>query len=288
MRNLLYWLLLIVGGGACSPSPVNYEEYVPDTTIERQPTAALLEEHPIEVVVHRGANHLAPENTFAAAIKAIELGVDYVEIDVHRSRDGVHYILHDLTLGRTTDGWGPIRFRSSRYIDQLDAGGWFDEEYADERVPRLEEYLRWIKGKSNVYLDVKMANLAEVVKLVRDLDMSEETFFWFWSDSMLKEFRALALELNIKVNAASPEEVKEAKDAYDANIIECDVKDITPEMVRVCDSLGVRIMAYATTNTREEFEAVIRSEADLVNLDKPSLYLEVLNSKTEASVSLPQ
>ncbi len=280
MKNSKYALLLPILCLACSPSEVDYETYVPDYALQKKAVASLLDEHHIEVVVHRGANHLAPENTFAAATKAIELGVDYVEIDVHRSLDGVHFIMHDLGLGRTTDGWGLIRLRISGYIDQLDAGSWFSEEYAGEKVPRLEEYLRWIKGKAKVYLDVKTADLEEVVRLVRELNMEEDTFFWFWSEGMLEDFRALAPELRIKINAHSPEEVKEAKAQYNANIIECNVQEITPEMVQACDDLGIQIMAYATTNTEEEFKAVIQSQADLVNLDKPSLYLDVLQSQS--------
>lgn len=287
MRHL-FILVLVTATYACSPSEVTYEEYIPDYSIQKQALAKLLEKHPIEVVVHRGANHQAPENTFAAAVKAIELGVDYVEIDVHRSLDGVHYIMHDLGLGRTTDGWGPILLRKSAYIDQLDAGSWFGEEFAGEKVPRLEEYLRWIKGKTNVYLDVKTANLKEVVGLIRELEMEEDTFFWFWSDNMLEEFRAMAPELRIKINAHSIEEVIEAKEEYDADIIECDVAEISPEMVQICDSLGIQIMAYATTNTKEEFRAVIHSQADLINLDKPSLYLEVLQNVQDSLEDLQQ
>lgn len=278
MRNsaIIYILITTCLFVQCSPEE-NKPEQAPATyTIQTLPSAQLLKKHPIEVVVHRGANHLAPENTFASAVKAIELGVDYVEIDVHRSLDGVHYIHHDLMLGRTTDGWGPIRLRSSAYIDQLDAGSWFDPAFAGEPVPRLDNFLRWIKGKAKVYLDVKTADLEKVVSLIRELDMEDETFFWFWSDSMLEEFQELAPELRVKINAHSPEEVREAKENYDAYIIECNVQEITPELVESCRTLNIRIMAYADSNTPEEFRAVIHSEADLVNLDRPSLYIEQL------------
>jgi glycerophosphoryl diester phosphodiesterase len=278
MRNsaIIYILITTCLFLQCSPEE-NKPEQAPATyTIQTLPSAQLLKKHPIEVVVHRGANHLAPENTFASAVKAIELGVDYVEIDVHRSLDGVHYIHHDLMLGRTTDGWGPIRLRSSAYIDQLDAGSWFDPAFAGELVPRLDNFLRWIKGKAKVYLDVKTADLEKVVSLIRELDMEDETFFWFWSDSMLEEFQELAPELRVKINAHSPEEVREAKENYDAYIIECNVQEITPELVESCRTLNIRIMAYADSNTPEEFRAVIQSEADLVNLDRPSLYIEQL------------
>lgn len=274
--KIYHLLLALLAISACSPPEQVGNRKQPNYDIRPRPEVKLLEYHPIEVVVHRGANHLAPENTFAAAAKAIELGVDYVEIDVHRSLDGVHYIHHDLMLGRTTDGWGPVRLRSSEYIDQLDAGSWFDPEFAGEPVPHLETYLRWIKGKAKVYLDVKTADLEKMVDLIYELEMENDTFYWFWSDSMLEKFRELAPELRVKINAHTPEEVREVQKKYDPYIIECNVNEITPEMLATCRDLNIKIMAYADSNTAEEYEAVIRSEADLVNLDRPLLYLEQL------------
>lgn len=276
MKSRCTLLLLSIGLLACTSNEEENSREAPKHAIQMQASARLLEDHPIEVVVHRGANHLAPENTFAAAAKAIELGVDYVEIDVHRSLDGRHYIHHDLMLGRTTNGWGPIRLRSSEYIDQLDAGSWFDPEFAGEPIPHLETYLRWIKGKAKVYLDVKTADLEKLVELIYELEMEDETFYWFWSDSMLEEFQELAPELRVKINAHTPEEVREAKEKYAPYVIECNVNEITPEMVEICRALNLKIMAYADSNTAEEYQAVIRSEADLVNLDRPTLYLEQL------------
>lgn len=279
-----YLLLLLLSAIACSDPEQANRRALPAYDLQPEPEAQLLANHPIEVVVHRGANHLAPENTFAAAAKAIELGVDYVEIDVHRSLDGVHYIHHDLMLGRTTDGWGPIRLRSSEYIDQLDAGSWFDPAFAGEPVPHLETYLRWIKGKAKVYLDVKTADLEQLVSLIYELEMEDETFYWFWSDSMLEEFQELAPELRVKINAHTPEEVREVQEKYDPYIIECNVNEITQEMVATCRALNIKIMAYANSNTAEEYRAVIQSEADLVNLDRPLLYLEQL-AKIQDSMS---
>lgn len=272
---------IAIGFTACSPAKVDFEDYVPQENIDPKQQAAVLEQHPIEVVVHRGANHLAPENTFAAAVKAIELGVDYVEIDVHRSLDGIHYIIHDPGLGRTTNGWGPVRLRTSHYIDHLDAGSWFSPAYQGEKVPRLKEYLQWIKGKSKVYLDVKTANLEDLIKLIHQLDMQDDTFFWFWNSSMAREFRQLAPDFNLKINAHNPEEVLEAKQVYDAQIIECNVKEITSELVRTCRENNIRIMAYANSNTPEEYSAVIHSEADMVNLDRPTLYIKVLKAEQQ-------
>lgn len=236
-------------------------------------------------MVHRGANHLAPENTYASAAKAIELGVDYVEIDVHRSLDGVHYLMHDMTLGRTTNGWGLIFLRTSAYLDELDAGSWFSEQYAGEPIPRLDTYLRWIKGKAKVYLDVKTGNLEEIITLIRELSMEEEVFFWFWNHQKARKHKELAPAMGLKTNAATPAEVRKAKEQYQATIVECEVGQITAELVQTCRELGIRLMVYAQHNTREEYEAIIRSPANLVNLDRPELYLQVLDSLHRSEVT---
>ena len=204
--------------------------------------------------------------------------MDYVEIDVHRSRDGVHYLMHDMTLGRTTDGWGFIFLRSSSYLDQLDTGSWFSEQYAGEHIPRLYTYLRWIKGKAKVCLDVKTGNLEKIIALIRNLGMEEEVFFWFWNNQKAQELEELAPAIGLKINAATPAEVRKAKAQYQATIIECEVGQITAELVQACRELNIRLMVYAQQNAREEYEAVIHSPADMVNLDRPELYLQVLDS----------
>lgn len=263
---------------SCSNENPPKKPFIPDYPITRRAEAQLLEDHPIEVVVHRGANHLAPENTYASAARAIELGVDYVEIDVHRSRDGVHYLMHDMTLGCTTNGWGLIFLRTSAYLDGLDAGSWFSEQYKGEPIPRLDTYLRWIKGKAKVYLDVKTGDLEEIVALIRDLGMEEDVFFWFWNNRKAHQLKELAPAMDLKINAATPAEAREAKAQYQATIVECEVGQVTPELLQTCQELGIRLMVYAQHNTRQEFEAIIRSSADLVNLDRPELYLKVLDS----------
>ncbi|NJN82104.1 MAG: hypothetical protein HC802_07375 [Caldilineaceae bacterium] len=80
----------------------------------------------IEIVCHKGANEYAPENTYAAAQLCIDWGMDFVEIDVNRSHDGMHYILHGPELDATTNGRGRIDAMLAAEIDQLDAGSWFD------------------------------------------------------------------------------------------------------------------------------------------------------------------
>lgn len=89
------------------------------------------------VIGHRGAAARAPENTLAGIRKAHELGAAWVELDVMLSRDGVPVLIHDETLGRTTNGRGRVCDRDAAELGALDAGGWFAPEFAREPVPTL-------------------------------------------------------------------------------------------------------------------------------------------------------
>jgi glycerophosphoryl diester phosphodiesterase len=71
---------------------------------------------------HRGASGTHPENTLVSFRAALEKGAGALELDVHRTADGAVVVFHDDTLERTTDGGGPIRERTLRELQALDAG----------------------------------------------------------------------------------------------------------------------------------------------------------------------
>ncbi len=94
--------------------------------------------YPSFVIGHRGAAHVAPENTLAGLRVAARLGVKMVEVDATLTREGRVVLLHDDTLDRTTNGHGPIAGASLDQVRALDAGAWFGQAFAGEPVPTLE------------------------------------------------------------------------------------------------------------------------------------------------------
>lgn len=93
------------------------------------------------LIGHRGAAHLAPENTLGGFRRAAGLGVAWVEFDVQLTADNVPVLMHDATLERTTNGRGRVRDMHYETLAELDAGAWFAPAFAGERVPRLDETL---------------------------------------------------------------------------------------------------------------------------------------------------
>ena len=103
----------------------------------------------LDVHGHRGAAGLAPENTLAAFRKALELGVDALEMDLHITRDGEVVVIHDETLDRTTDGRGSIGDLTLGEVKRSDAGIKSAAAFRGERVPTLREVIDLIKASGN-------------------------------------------------------------------------------------------------------------------------------------------
>lgn len=211
--------------------------------------------------------------------------MDYVEIDVRRSADGI-MLLHDAKVDRTTNGTGYLNQLDSSVVDQLDAGSWFGPEFADQRVPRLEPYLRWLNGRIKVYFDVKDADIAELVALVRKVGLEDDAFFWFSDDDQAREFRRLAPDLELKINAATIEQVESARKEFQADIIEVRLRHLTPEFAEACRTHDLEIMVYEPLANREAFARIVDLRADKVNLNDGDLFQEVQREMRTAPQSV--
>lgn len=99
-------------------------------------------------IAHRGASAHAPENTLAAFARAIELGAQWLELDIHACAGGELVVIHDATVDRTTDGTGRVAAMTLRELQALDAGG-------GERIPTLQEVCDLAMGRAGLCIEVK-------------------------------------------------------------------------------------------------------------------------------------
>ncbi|MFE8702077.1 glycerophosphodiester phosphodiesterase [Cytobacillus sp. FJAT-54145] len=110
---------------------------------------------PFKSIAHRGASAYAPENTMAAFEKAVDLGFDYIELDVRMSKDHQLVVIHDGDVKRTTNGEGFVNEMTVEELKQLDAGSWFDEAYEGEKIPLLYEVLEQFGEKIGLLIEMK-------------------------------------------------------------------------------------------------------------------------------------
>lgn len=111
----------------------------------------------MKIIAHRGASKEAPENTLSSIQKALEIGVDCIEIDVHLSRDGVPVVVHDALLGRTTghEFKGRVIDLDVPALKTLDVGTWFNEAFKGERIPTLGEILSLNRRSTGLMIEIK-------------------------------------------------------------------------------------------------------------------------------------
>lgn len=232
----------------------------------------------IEIVVHRGANALAPENTIASADSALKYGAKWIEVDVRKSKDGELFNLHDETLDRTTNGKGLLSEMLAKDVRKVDAGSWFGPQFEGTPLPSIAEMLDYLKDKANVFFDVKRGTpIPSLVKLVREKGFADKSFFWFGDEAMLHEFTALAPEMKIKVNAGDIERLKYWQSICTPSYVEIAPEKITDEFRTYCHEHHIKVMAACQEDDTSQFQLVIDKQADLVNLDRPEVFVRLLN-----------
>ena len=99
---------------------------------------------------HRGFSGKYPENTMLAFRKAVEEGVDGIELDVQLTKDGEVVIIHDETIDRTTDGKGLVVLYNCDELKKFDASFKFRGQCGFNPIPTLREYFELVKDKNLV------------------------------------------------------------------------------------------------------------------------------------------
>ncbi|HEY4379148.1 MAG TPA: glycerophosphodiester phosphodiesterase family protein [Acidobacteriaceae bacterium] len=214
-------------------------------------------------VGHRGAAGHAPENTLAAIRKGIALGVDYVEVDIQRTRDGRLVVMHDLLVDRTTDGSGLLADLTWQQLQLLDAG-------EGERIPALEAVLAEADAHAGVMLEAKMPGLAaDLVRAVQASGFSGPVLYASFLHAELLAIRGLNPQAQTMalIDDAPPSGAIFARDA-EATHAGLSIECATPELVATLRKAGHSVYVY-TLNEREQIERAIAFGVDGLISDYP-------------------
>jgi glycerophosphoryl diester phosphodiesterase len=146
-------------------------------------------------VAHRGASAYEPENTLRSFRRAMELGADMSELDVHLSRDGELVVMHNATVDQTTNGHGAIREMSLEEIRGLDAG-------RGEQVPTLKQVIDLVRGQNGLYVELKAEGTPRAtVNLLRGSGFTaqDQVIVGSFQPALVGETKALAPELSVSL-----------------------------------------------------------------------------------------
>jgi len=148
------------------------------------------------LIGHRGLLRHAPENTMPAFAACVDLSLGF-ELDVYSSRDDQLVIIHDPTLGRTTNGPNrSVREFSVPELKQFDAGAWFHPIFRGVTLPTLEEVLSMVqqrkRGPTMIAINVKQITAAgerQLVTLVTKYGLLKESFAFEQSEACSRRLK---------------------------------------------------------------------------------------------------
>ena len=221
----------------------------------------------VYVVGHRGAAALLPENTIAGFRHAIALGVDYVECDVHLSRDGQLIVMHDRTVDRTTNGRGAVRDLTAARIRSLDAGD-------GEQVPRFDEVLETVRDEVHLLVELKgIGTERAAVEAVRTQGMIDDVTFSSFALDRLAAARAMGDDVRVRAILPNPTEFELARAAaLQAVGIDVRFDNVSLHIVKAAHTLGLDVLAW-NPDTWPEQAAMIALGVDGVSSNRPDVLL---------------
>ena len=210
------------------------------------------------IIGHRGACGLEPENTLRSVQRAMDLGVDMVEIDIYE-HEGRLIVMHDETLDRTTNGVGKYSDYSLDHLRKLDAG-------KGERIPYLEEVIELIRDKVGLNIEIKGRG---VVPLLHRMIHSDDGFLVSSYDwDQLSEYRQLSSEIALGVLGKDPFEVARKLNAYS---VHPGLIRLTDEYMRQAREGGLQVFAHSVKSDKD-WDLVKNFKVDGCFVNDPSTF----------------
>ncbi len=235
-----------------------------------------------QVIGHRGAAALRPENTMASVIKAIEDGADWVEIDVQETADGVVIIAHDSDFMKLAGVPTKVWDATMDDVATIDIGSWFDPAYADERAPTLHDVLRAAKGKAKVIIelkyyghDVDLEN--QVVGIVEELEMQDDISTMSLKYPAVQKMKKLRPDWRAGVLAATA--VGDLS-GLEGDFVAVNAATVSTGLIRKVQDAGKDIYVW-TVNDPLQMSAMASMGVDGLITDRPAMANEVLRVRAE-------
>jgi glycerophosphoryl diester phosphodiesterase len=235
-----------------------------------------------EVMAHRGASAAAPENTIAAVQMAIDSGAQWVEIDVQETADGQVAVIHDSDLKKIGGSGLAVAGSTLQQLRQVDIGSWFGPEFADQRVPSLEEVLNLCKDRIGVNIELKyygkQVRLEErVAEVVERTGTADQVKFMSLSYDGIQVLHRLRPEW--EVGLLSSVAVGRLAD-LDVDFLALNGRAATRNMIRQAHERGKQVMVW-TVNDAVAMASMIGRGADALITDEPALAVRVVQEFRE-------
>ncbi len=232
----------------------------------------------MKVIGHRGAAAMAPENTWESFDLALKLGVNAIETDVRKTKDGRFILIHDQDLDRTTNGVGLVKNTLWSQIVSLNAGSWFDIAYDGAKVPLLQETLELYGQKTHLVLEIKDSGIElEALEMVQRLNLIDCVTFTSFDFAVVQNIKEQCPEVNLEwLMTQSDGEKMEKALTIGVNQISLSASFISQDLVSQWNAIALPVYIWDVTDSQVMISAM---KAGVVGMtvDAPHLLLNILD-----------
>lgn len=229
----------------------------------------------VYVVAHRGVHDKIPENTLAAYRAAIDLGCDFVEIDVRTTKDNQLVSIHDATIDKyTVNGQtGKVAEMSLAELKAIDIGSRIDPKWKEERVPTVDEIFQLCQGKIGIYLDVKAANLKELLAKVQAYGL-EQDCLWYIPKNKVPELRDLSPRTWPMPDPGPERNLESLLEDCKPQIVASTWKYFSPNFIRRCHES--QAIVIVDEGEEASWQPMLDAKVDGIQTDQPEKLIRFL------------
>lgn len=230
-----------------------------------------LNRKPFAVIGHRGAAGLEPENTIRSIRRAIDIGVDIVEVDVRSTKDGHLILLHDEDFNRIAG----IDVKA-RDISLQDAK---NMRIKGEPIATLEEAIITIDSSVGLFIEIKEPEITEsIIDLVKDYSAEKwSAIISFYDDALVRARKKSASIITGLIYFKPPGRVFDAKN-LGAKIVLPRYPLATKKANAMAHKLGLYVVAW-TVNKIEVARKLLEANVDGIASDYPDKLVQFRNQK---------
>lgn len=233
--------------------------------------------HGTYVVAHRGAHEGIPENTLAAYQKAIDLGCDFIEVDLRETKDGHIVSVHNATIDAyTTDAKGLVKSFTLAQLKDLDIGSRVGPQWKDERIPTFEEILALAKGKIGIYLDLKDAPVEKLIAMIRAQGM-ERHVIWYAGPAQQKQVAKLCPTCNPMPDPGPEAFLKLILREHKPKIVASSWDNFSESFAKSCHDAGAIVIV--DEDKPEDWPQLLAWKTDGIQTDHPAKLIQFLQAQ---------
>ena len=233
----------------------------------------------VYVVAHRGAHDGIPENSLAAYQKAIDLGCDFVEIDVRTTKDGKFVSMHNAAIDEyVTGAKGKVRDLTFDELKALDIGSRVGPEWKDTRIPACEEILELCQGKIGIYLDLKDAAVPELIELIKKYRMERDILWYLTANriNVIREIATLCPDCIPMPDVGPALNINTVLYQVRTIMLATDMGELSAEFVRNAHSLRSMVTVDEKEGTEAEWNQILDWKTDGIQTDRPEELIKFL------------